>query len=740
MQIKHLKIIAVAMAISTLLITNPLAIFSQTAELPPIIITEIAAFEPSDTEWVEIYNRSGTTTDMTGWKFFEDETNHGLSVFYGNAAIGPNEYAIIANKADAVAQKYPQYAGTIFDSSWDSLKEDGEEIGLKNASGEFVERFNYGDLSQTAVAEKEASIERADANIPAAEPTNWTRSETSNSIGAARSANSTVPAVDNTATTTAAAPEYLPVDNSEPAPETANTTTEPTVDASSQPAPAGNTTLPNLPQPTAENAANVPQNLPPQAIIQIQSGSLIAEGNTTINFDGGSSFDPEREPLTFIWDMGDGNTENTANPRPHKYSKPGTYIVALTVTDPSGAQSTAQQYVQVSAAQTTTQPAVSANNHAQGTTSEANASAKKTAAKQPSTSALKIQKVQNGLFEVHGYLAFEPSAAKELQKILKQQANAEKTAASTKKSTKKTPASAKTAKKTTKKKQTPKNGDLSAAIKITELFPSPSEGDEEEWIEIFNSGKTAVNLGNWMLADIAKKNSPYKIADTAAIAAGAYMVFPKSETKISLNNGSDKIFLADFNGKIADSISYENAKKDYSYALVNVAEPEANLVASAQKIAARQRSANEWTWLPEPTPEKSNPAFEKLEGAVSRLLAGGADGNNSFDVTFKNGASKTIRFSEDTLNPLLAETVLTPGSTVSLKAQKQKNGSYDLQKIEGVRPIAQQEQQKKQSSAGWEKNPVFWMIIGVIAASVALNLPMLVRALKEKIKGNRENS
>ena len=44
-------------------------IFAQEISTPSVIINEIGALEPSETEWVEIYNKSTVTQDLTGWKF-----------------------------------------------------------------------------------------------------------------------------------------------------------------------------------------------------------------------------------------------------------------------------------------------------------------------------------------------------------------------------------------------------------------------------------------------------------------------------------------------------------------------------------------------------------------------------------------------------------------------------------------------------------------------------------------------
>ena len=110
--------------------------------LANVSITEIMYdVEGSDTgrEWIEIY--SGNEKDMTDWKFFEEGTNHGLSVFQGNALIPAGGYAIIADSPQKFLLDF-SYSGTIFDSSF-SLKNTGETIALKDESLNIVDSVAY---------------------------------------------------------------------------------------------------------------------------------------------------------------------------------------------------------------------------------------------------------------------------------------------------------------------------------------------------------------------------------------------------------------------------------------------------------------------------------------------------------------------------------------------------------------------------------------------------------------------
>lgn len=157
-----------------------LAPFPLYAADADIIINEIAAYESSDYEWFEIYNKGSLAVDVTGWKFYEANTNHSLTAYRGDLVIDPGEYAVIANKADKVAQKYPSFTGTLIDSSWSSLNESGEQVGLKSSGGTTIEQFTY-------LSAPDYSLERKNSAVNDYTATNWSEHSSWNTIGAQNS-------------------------------------------------------------------------------------------------------------------------------------------------------------------------------------------------------------------------------------------------------------------------------------------------------------------------------------------------------------------------------------------------------------------------------------------------------------------------------------------------------------------------------------------------------------------------
>lgn len=68
-------------------------------------------------------------------------------------------------------------------------------------------------------------------------------------------------------------------------------------------------------------------------------------------FTGAGSTDPDDDRLEHSWDLGDGTTAQGVAVE-HAYAQPGTYTVALTVTDPKGAQHTARLHLEITPAGT----------------------------------------------------------------------------------------------------------------------------------------------------------------------------------------------------------------------------------------------------------------------------------------------------------------------------------------------------------------------------------------------------
>src|SRR3989338_1209441 len=114
-----------------------------------VVINEImydVSGTDSDREWIEIYNGGTSSVDVSSWKFFEEGSNHSLTVHIGSAVIPADGYAMIVDSPDAFLLDWPDYSGRILDSSWSSFTNTGESLALKDGAGVVVNEITYDPL------------------------------------------------------------------------------------------------------------------------------------------------------------------------------------------------------------------------------------------------------------------------------------------------------------------------------------------------------------------------------------------------------------------------------------------------------------------------------------------------------------------------------------------------------------------------------------------------------------------
>jgi hypothetical protein len=125
-------------------------------------------------------------------------------------------------------------------------------------------------------------------------------------------------------------------------------------------------------------------------------------------------------------------------------------------------------------------------------------------------------------------------------------------------------------------------------IVFNEILPSPEGPDEEnEWIEIFNQNNFDVNISGWQITDIIGTTKIYNFPGGTIIKANDFLIIPRTETKIVLNNDNDGVKLIKPDGKTEDEINYTNAPQP-------------------QPAQSYNRTISEWAWSETLTPGKNN--------------------------------------------------------------------------------------------------------------------------------------
>ncbi|HIQ56970.1 TPA: lamin tail domain-containing protein, partial [Candidatus Gracilibacteria bacterium] len=84
---------------------------------------------------------------------------------------------------------------------------------------------------------------------------------------------------------------------------------------------------------------------------------------------------------------------------------------------------------------------------------------------------------------------------------------------------------------------------VSLNIIISEILPNPEgiDGDDNEFIELYNSESFPVNISGFTLQDLSGKK--YIFPDNTFLESGEYKAFYKKDTKITLNNTRESIYL-----------------------------------------------------------------------------------------------------------------------------------------------------------------------------------------------------
>lgn len=155
--------------------------------------------------------------------------------------------------------------------------------------------------------------------------------------------------------------------------------------------------------------------------------------------------------------------------------------------------------------------------------------------------------------------------------------------------------------------------DYSSKIVINELLPAPKGDDNElEWIELFNPENRDVNLEGWQLTNQKKF---YTFPENKIIKANDYLVIKRKDSKISLKDSGDKLFLIDPAKKIVNGVEYKSAKEDLAF--------------------ARQNMIN-WSWTEKPTPGEEN------EIVMDETDDGKQAATGNTEATGKNEVANTI--------------------------------------------------------------------------------------------------
>jgi CotH kinase protein/Lamin Tail Domain/Chitobiase/beta-hexosaminidase C-terminal domain len=214
---------------------------------------------------------------------------------------------------------------------------------------------------------------------------------------------------------------------------------------------------------------------------------------------------------------------------------------------------------------------------------------------------------------------------------------------------------------------------LSAQILINEISAAnlsgltDEDGDREDWVELYNSGSSSVNISGWFLSDNPNKPQKWIIPNGTTINAGAYRIFfcsgkdrpnaaiKHTNFKITQTKG-ESVVLTQADGTLADN---------YTFTIPNQGN---------HSYGRSPNGSSTWKIYTTPTPGVANTgsAYQAYAPAVQATLDAGFY-TGTAAVALSTSAGFTIRYttngSEPTSTSSLYSTTLNFSSTTVLKAR-----------------------------------------------------------------------
>lgn len=165
------RIVVVALLVMSIvfLASHPTST-SVYADAPSVVINELM-YHPStevDTdEFLELYNTTGSSIDLTGWCF-----TAGISMCFSGVSIGAHDYVVISPN---ISHTQTTYTVTAVATYTGQLSNGGETVTLRNASNVIVNSITYDDASPWPVSPDGSgpSLELSSPSLDNTQATSW---------------------------------------------------------------------------------------------------------------------------------------------------------------------------------------------------------------------------------------------------------------------------------------------------------------------------------------------------------------------------------------------------------------------------------------------------------------------------------------------------------------------------------------------------------------------------------------
>jgi hypothetical protein len=168
-----------------------------------------------------------------------------------------------------------------------------------------------------------------------------------------------------------------------------------------------------------------------------------------------------------------------------------------------------------------------------------------------------------------------------------------------------------------------KNG-ASGKVFLNEVLPNPKDGSDNEYIEIASGDAQPVDLFGWRIKD-ASKSKGYQFKEHLLLNPGEYLAIYGFESKISLNNSAESVYLHDAQNEITSSVSFAKSIKNSSYNF----------------------DGKTWRWSKYLTPSEKNKFDSEPSVKIAKPKQAYKDLLTEFSAKAKDKETKKLKYSWD---------------------------------------------------------------------------------------------
>ena len=138
-----------------------------------VVINEVHFAPPAgESEWVELFNRSGRSVDLNGWTFSDEDSLSAKRMTIEPFVLAPGEYVVLAADSASFVQIFFDVLSRILflEKGWPALNNNGDAAVIRDATGKPIDQVSF---AEDQLRERRVSLERIHPDLESDDPDNW---------------------------------------------------------------------------------------------------------------------------------------------------------------------------------------------------------------------------------------------------------------------------------------------------------------------------------------------------------------------------------------------------------------------------------------------------------------------------------------------------------------------------------------------------------------------------------------